>query len=312
MFRLKYIALTFALVAVLSGCIREDISDCETPIALDFLYYGGTENDIFPEKITRVDLFVFKLPEKTLFRTFECPAEALGVRQGVELRLPAGEYRVVCWGNVGEGTHVDTDSPEPRIGEDNYFSRAECSGVDPLYFGDKELSVPLTLKEIYDTIHFQPSHINIIVKLENFANLKEGGSGTSFPAVPYADPVKVDFYHEGLPAYMDFNARTSEETVDYHPPLKPFEGDASSYVTAYRTHRFGPDTPSELVVRKSSDGTELFRKGMKDIIEELGLDLEYAYEITLELRIRLEQKGIDVTIDVVDWDDEDVLPGFDR
>ena len=45
------------LVALTTGCIKEDLDSCDTNLI--FRYFGDGTKDIFPEKIEKVDLYVY-------------------------------------------------------------------------------------------------------------------------------------------------------------------------------------------------------------------------------------------------------------
>ena len=49
--------LTFGLA--LSSCIREDLSECFSDNLLEMSYKGDGTEEIFPDKICRVDMYVF-------------------------------------------------------------------------------------------------------------------------------------------------------------------------------------------------------------------------------------------------------------
>lgn len=45
----RYISALAAVILCLASCIRENIDDCDTPVEIDFVYYGNGIVDIFPE-----------------------------------------------------------------------------------------------------------------------------------------------------------------------------------------------------------------------------------------------------------------------
>jgi disulfide oxidoreductase YuzD len=56
--KLLYLVVLLAPLVLLASCIKEDYTDCER-CTLTFSYTGDGTWDIFPEKITRVSLYVF-------------------------------------------------------------------------------------------------------------------------------------------------------------------------------------------------------------------------------------------------------------
>lgn len=106
---LRYISALLIACMCLTGCIRENIDDCETPVDLEFQYFGNGIVDIFPDRIDSVLMYVYELPSGRLRQTKEISKEELAARQGADLRLNPGDYRIVCWGNAGEGSSIDTE-----------------------------------------------------------------------------------------------------------------------------------------------------------------------------------------------------------
>ena len=47
---LRYISALLIACMCLAGCIRENIDDCETPVDLEFQYFGNGIVDIFPDR----------------------------------------------------------------------------------------------------------------------------------------------------------------------------------------------------------------------------------------------------------------------
>lgn len=96
------ILITLALPA---GCINEDMSDCPPPYntELTFSYSGDRQEPaMFSRMIVGVTLVVFDRAggERVLDKTVV--QADLNRFQGTELYLPAGDYRIVCWGNAFE------------------------------------------------------------------------------------------------------------------------------------------------------------------------------------------------------------------
>ncbi len=123
------------LVGVLAGCIKEDFSDCPSPVPpvsedeggwldlnLSYTMHNRMEDggyaDRFAEEIKKVDVFVFD--QEGSFVTGESrEVERTGGKEPYShaVRLPEGDYQVVVWGNrneaeaaclVGPGSTIET------------------------------------------------------------------------------------------------------------------------------------------------------------------------------------------------------------
>lgn len=300
--------LAVLLLCGATACIRENIDDCETPVTLDFLYFGDGIIDIFPERIRTVDMFVYR-ENGDLAATVSCSEEDLASDQGVDLRLMPGNYRIVCWGNAWENTHLEAEADEPYLGESSWFDGEDCQGIDPLYFGEKTLTVPRTLKPVRDTVIYTCSHISIQVTMEGFAN------ADNFNAAPAADghnapstaPL-ITLSHEDLSAWIDFGNTPSEETTDYKPVISDHSEKADSYITLYRVPKFTNETGSQLTIVRNDTGAELYCRSFADIINTLGIDVTSRDEVSIELIIRVWSMDGEVNIDIIGWNSETVFP----
>ena len=106
---LSKILFAMAAAALSAGCINEDMSDCPPPFnaELTFSYLGdGQDAAMFSRVIDGVTLFVFdraggqNVLQKTIGKA------DLNRFQGTQLYLPAGDYRIVCWGNAFDDTEL--------------------------------------------------------------------------------------------------------------------------------------------------------------------------------------------------------------
>ena len=52
----KAIILYILLLVTVTGCIKENLDDCET--TLYFSYLGDGTKEIFPQKIEKVDMYI--------------------------------------------------------------------------------------------------------------------------------------------------------------------------------------------------------------------------------------------------------------
>ncbi|HIZ85971.1 MAG TPA: FimB/Mfa2 family fimbrial subunit [Candidatus Coprenecus stercoravium] len=309
MTRARQILLIPVLLLLLgaTACIRENIDDCETPVTLEFMYFGDGPVDVFSDRIQSVELFVYS-DKGELVQTVSCPQEALASNQGAQLRLLEGSYRIVCWGNVLDNTHIEAEAETPHIGEASWFEGSSCSGIDPLYFGETSITVPRTLRPVRDTVIYTCAHISISVNLLGFADASNFTTASRSAAANGQDSAIVTLVHEDLSAHIDFHNTPSETLTDYTPDLIGHPEKEDSYLATYRVPRFTNSTTSQLVLYHNDTGAELFRRPLADILEGLGIDVESRDELNIELNIHVWNSNGEVHIQVVGWDTEIVFP----
>ena len=101
--RIKIIG-SLLLLLLFSACIKESQDDCD--VYVYFSYLGDTDEEIFPQKIDKVNLYVYdESGVLVMNRVFD--REELRLSQGTALDLPRGNYHLVCWGNAYETTRIN-------------------------------------------------------------------------------------------------------------------------------------------------------------------------------------------------------------
>ena len=164
------ILITLALPA---GCINEDMSDCPPPYntELTFSYSGDRQEPaMFSRMIDGVTLVVFdraggeRVLDKTVVKA------DLNRFQGTELYLPAGDYRIVCWGNAFDDTELLSGSlSESRVHAPAYGKGKKIATNDHLYYGECDITVPTTVNasgKVTGDIPFRSAHIDMRIYIK--------------------------------------------------------------------------------------------------------------------------------------------------
>ena len=304
---LRYISALLIACMCLTGCIRENIDDCETPVDLEFQYFGNGIVDIFPDRIDSVLMYVYELPSGKLRQTMEISKEELAARQGADLRLNPGDYRIVCWGNAGEGSSIDTEGKV--ITSSEYAGGDVPSGIEELYFGTVDLNVPQTLRAVKETMVYEASYIMMRVELLGFANLGNPSVGTSaLSSKDAGSDATVTLTHGNHSAVIDFANNPSDETTDYVPTLAGHPDEENSYIAEYLVPRFDNDTDARLNIVRNDTGETIYDYPLSDIMDDLDITVDERNEQMVNIRFRLTQTETGLTIDVVGWNTEIVFP----
>ena len=136
----KAIILYILLLVTVTGCIKENLDDCET--TLYFSYLGDGTKEIFPQKIEKVDMYIYNqnnvFVQKTVLNRKE-----LNRQRGTTLNLPSGQYHIICWGNSLNDTRINEGSSLQNnlVGAPHYFTKELISTNDSLYFGEREITI---------------------------------------------------------------------------------------------------------------------------------------------------------------------------
>lgn len=160
------------------------MSDCPPPFntELTFSYSGDSQDPaMFSRAIDGVTLFVFdrtggqQILQKTIAKA------DLNRFQGTQLYLPAGDYRIVCWGNAFGDTEILSSSlSQGRIHAPAYGAQTKIPTNDHLYHGDYNITVPAADKmpdKVTGDIPFRGAHIDMEIYVKNFgqsADLRHG------------------------------------------------------------------------------------------------------------------------------------------
>ena len=287
------VLLIAAMAGLSSGCIREDRSDCTCDVLLSFVYTGDGTSDIFPEKIDKVSLYVYSAGDNSLAGTYEFDKSDLTALQGAHIRLVPGDYRIVCWGNAADRTHVHTVYDEAHVAEPAHLSSGlSFNGTDDLYFSDLEVTVPETLVDVSGVCEFESSHIDMYVKLRGFKN---------------ALPTTVKLTHTGCPEYTDFFNSPSSDKCDVEPVIMDDPEEENSYLLVYNVLRFTESEDTNIVLTTADDGREFYRLSVPEFVDRYGIDVDGKQEARVAIIITLGPTGVDVS----EWNIEDVDPGFD-
>ena len=171
------ILITLALPA---GCINEDMSDCPPPYntELTFSYSGDRQEPaMFSRMIDGVTLVVFdraggeRVLDKTVVKA------DLNRFQGTELYLPAGDYRIVCWGNAFDDTELLSGSlSESRVHAPAYGKGKKIATNDHLYYGECDITVPTTVNasgKVTGDIPFRSAHIDMRIYIKGVNGLSD-------------------------------------------------------------------------------------------------------------------------------------------
>lgn len=289
----KALILYVLLLATATGCIKDSLDDCDTA-ALYFSYLGDGTKDIFPQKIEKVNLYIYNSNNVCVQRTVLSRKE-LDRQHGTTLNLSSGQYHIVCWGNAFNDTRIDegTTLQSSVVGEPHYFTKEVISTNDSLYFGERDITIINRGREA-DTVFFSSAHIKMRVQLEG---LDAGSTRAS------VSPVNIEVGN--LSPTVDFTKTFSTEYVPYHPAVS-FDAVTESYVSKFNVLRFHDDNEVYLRLYDSLTNTEIYNIQLKDFMRKYNITVDGINEAMIGIRIYFNGTSIEVE----PWGEKVIIPGI--
>lgn len=285
------------VVLTMSGCIKEDLSDCPPAFnALLSFKYTGDNNDegMFAKMIDGVNLYVFDKSGQFVIKQ-EINKSALIRFQGTQLNLNPGEYTIVCWGNLFEDTKVSNldvfDSAVVNHPNYNVVGKLIPTN-DHLYYGKYHITVPQS-GVVSGEILFKGAHINMEIFVQG---LGLSGQKELYPVIEVRNL---------MPQYgFDMENRQPMQTT-YQPNISYDEKLIAS--TAYfQVLRFADDNPVVIDIINPVTKEIKASINLKDFMLTEGIAIDDKNEITISMLIEFADLGIKIT--VPNWEDTDITP----
>ena len=248
-----------AAAGLMTSCITEDTSDCYNIYYLALSYLGDEQKEIFPEKIDRVDMYVFDENNNcvTSTRLSESEVEA---QLTMLPPLEAGDYRIVCVGNAydTEVTALDSkDLAKVSFASADYLKGETASGNDPLYWAAIDYTIaPYSeyKQEETKTTYFASSHYDVSVEVVGVPAVKSEG----YPEITL----------EGVTPYTDFNNRAFGDATNYKMETEHDGENTLKAVNCIMRHKNHEDV--ELVLKAGDN--ELARVNFAEHIKKYNID----------------------------------------
>lgn len=280
------------LVVLATGCIKEDLDSCDTNLI--FRYFGDGTKDIFPEKIEKVDLYVYS-ENGALIETIGLDQGDLRRYQGTPLNLPAGKYRVVCWGNTKNDTRIDQAMAlnTALVAAPHYFTREIITTNDSLYIGSRDIEIFQDASNT-DTVYFSSSHIKMYLELDGLEDAV-WTDGTS--------PIEIEVGN--LSPTVDFAKTFSLENVSYRPIVKK-EENTPGYKSRFNVLRFNDKNSIYINLVSKETNKTIYTLNLKDFMQYNQISVDGINEVTIGIRFRFN--GTSVTVQP--WDEEVIKPGL--
>lgn len=287
------------LAAAATSCIREDLDDCLSTNKLLLSYKGDGTTEIFPDKICRVEMFVFDAENRCVSSSI-LPKEQVESRTATLPPLAAGDYRIVCLGNTHD-TRVEGletgDYGRMIFAAGDYFDGNTVSGNDSLYYATTSYTVqPYKGREEKNQtkiIEFASSHYDLVVEV------------AGVPAQNRASGPVLEIC--GVTPCTDFENSVCGEATDY---LLETEYDAAEAQLTARTNimRHKNHEDVDVCFRLSEGDDPLVKVNLAEFLAAHPVIDCSKHEVLIPIRI--EFKSGEVTVSLPEWYIEHVKPEF--
>lgn len=280
---------------LVSSCIREDYSDCNNRYVVDLSYLGDSSKEIFSEKITKVQMYIFDASDKCIYQA-QLTEDELARQRTMLPAMEQGDYRIVFLANpyhtqvngLAEGTGFENII----FGAQDYWEGNVVSGNDSLYLASIQQTIlPFSSerKISYNTAYFAASHYDISVEVVG---------------VPSAPKVVLT----GVSPYTDFNnVAATEDCADY--VLETLH-DGASKATARCNILRHLDHENVYLKVLDAEGNELASVNFADFLKENSGQIDCNRNEVL-IPFQIEFKSLDkVEVSLPDWWVMHVTPDF--
>ena len=264
-------------------------------------YKGDGTTEIFPDKICRVEMFIFDAENRCVNSSI-LPEEQVKGRTAMLPPLAAGDYRIVCLGNTHH-TKVDGiatgDFGRMLFAAGDYFDEKQVAGNDSLYYAATSYTVlPYSGREEENqtkTIEFASSHYDLLVEVAGVP--ATGNRAGSLPVLEIC----------GVSPCTDFKNRACGEATDY---LLETEYEAGKALLTARTNIMRHKDHENVNIRLSAvpNGETLAEVNLAEFLADNPVIDCSKHEVLIPIRI--EFKSGEITVGVPEWYIEQVKPEF--
>lgn len=298
----------FVLVLSLTGCFSEDYSICPPDeyanVTLHFSLKNREGIESFADNISTVDVLIYN-GEGTFQDSVHVTLEELQKFQGTHLTLPAGEYRLVCWGNSGDEVEMKgvRREPTPTITyakiEDN-----RVGNTDRVYYAGninetptKAIDIPERLKlvvpkegEVDAEALFRPAHRILTVCVQGYTeDYRPANPAVELKGLPW-----------GL-NLLSMDRLTDEPAVDSYQMTTEREIDGERYsCSSFKVFWFEIDNSIEIEICNPATEEVVYTISLNDAVEG-SIDNE-----VIEINIVFRFINGEVEIEIPNWGSNDV------
>jgi len=290
---MKYLHLIIvsSFIALISGCLKEDLSNCQKLHYLTFEYTKNKQGiDLFSNQVKALDVYVFDKDGKYVKHYSDTGVHLSTSNYAIPIDIPNGEYTFVVWGDV-EGVYNISDINAERQLQTSLSSfnnsrlslKADQEYPEDLFFGiakqvtinsDKSTNTHIQLTKNTNTLH---------ITVNGVQNISNSSSDYNFDIICYLANGELKF---------DNSISLPERLFQYIPVKRDENEDTLAF--KIRTIRLLTDMKSQLILYNKTTGEEIFNEDIikllllsPDINNNDDLDANDEYNIKLSVNTNL-------------------------
>ena len=286
---LHLIIISFC-IALISGCLKEDLSNCRKLHYLTFEYTKNKQGtDLFSSQVKALDVYVFDKDGKYIKYFSDKGAHFSSSSYSIPIDIPDGEYTFVVWGDVEEAYYI-SDQSDINAGQQlqtglSSFNNSRLSlkagqeYPEDLFFGiakqvhinsNKSNNTHIQLIKNTNTLH---------ITVNGIQNIRRSTSSSSFDLICYLANGELKF---------DNSISLPERLFQYIPVKRDENEDTLTYKV--KTLRLLTDMKSQLILQNKTTGEDIFNENIihllllsPDINNNDDLDTNDEYNINLSV-----------------------------
>jgi hypothetical protein len=319
----RAILLAGAVLGFATGsCVKEDLSGCapvepDANVALDFYLAGESRaTAAFQAAVHSVDLLVLD-SAGNFVRHDRLEQPRLQDRQGIDLYLPPGKYRVTCWANSGENTSIDNIINPLAAGVVIYktITGDDVQDADKLYRAPAAAALKQTFSggdnavDGLITIVVPPAtNYRQDVDFYPFHNIVEAHvTGYSGDAPPVIEISGIPAGAEIVPgtSLMDATTGASRRVNASKQATLPSTG-ATESISTIVTFPFDFTDPNVIIRVLDPAGNLIYSVPFNQVVDPDDIPTDPFERVTV--RVNISFIGADVTVTIHGWSSHGVQP----
>lgn len=302
------------LLCLVSGCIKEDRSECNPGVLLKYDYSLNPERrNLFGDEVGKVTVYVFD-ENGLYYDSFSDEGSHLTNDWQMLLPIPPGNYTIVVWGGLLEHYRVGELSKNDAVFQnklekgvthiDDFMLTAEqgeqpLMNLDNLYHGISEVTSVFWPKT-FTIVDLMKNTKHLTVKVQDSSVGKDSQDGDDAPYEVYCTGANARYF-------ADNSFGRKAETVTYCP--YDYIVKSGEIITELDLLRLVEGNPVRLVV-KNKEGKIIYDKDLVEQLRATGqygsqedLDRESEYEVVIRV-----DKDVVISVSINGWVAVEIKP----